>query len=53
MKIAADCNIPLVKECFSTIGEVETAAGREITAETVRSAEVLLVRSVTKVDGDL
>ncbi|MBW8002009.1 MAG: 4-phosphoerythronate dehydrogenase [Planctomycetes bacterium] len=53
MKIAADCNIPLVKECFSTIGEVEAMAGREMTAESVRVAEVLLVRSVTKVDGDL
>ncbi len=53
MKIIADCNIPLVKECFSTIGEIEVVSGREITAEIVKDADVLVVRSVTKVDSGL
>jgi erythronate-4-phosphate dehydrogenase len=53
MKIIADVNIPFVAECFSSIGEVEVLPGREITAEAVREADVLLVRSITKVDSDL
>ena len=31
MKIIADANIPFVAECFSSIGEVITVGGREIT----------------------
>lgn len=53
MKIIADCNIPFVKECFSTLGEVEAVDGRQITAEIVRDANILVVRSVTKVDSGL
>ncbi|MHC4637417.1 MAG: 4-phosphoerythronate dehydrogenase PdxB [Planctomycetota bacterium] len=53
MKIIADMNIPFVSECFSSIGDVSTVAGREMTAEVVRDADILLVRSVTKVDCDL
>jgi erythronate-4-phosphate dehydrogenase len=53
MKIVADMNIPFVKECFSSIGDVGVVVGREITAQTVCDAEILLVRSVTKVDEKL
>ncbi|MBN1392891.1 MAG: 4-phosphoerythronate dehydrogenase [Sedimentisphaerales bacterium] len=53
MKIIADANIPFVKECFSSIGEVEVFPGRGITRDVVGEAECLLVRSVTKVDSDL
>jgi len=53
MKIVADENIPFVQECFSSIGEVEVVPGREMRAETIRGAEVLLVRSITKVGPDL
>jgi erythronate-4-phosphate dehydrogenase len=53
MKIVADANIPFVKECFSSFGEVEVVEGREITADVVRKADILLVRSVTKVDSKL
>ena len=53
MKIIADANIPFVRECFSSIGEVEVVAGREMTPGVVGEAEVLLVRSVTRVDSDL
>jgi erythronate-4-phosphate dehydrogenase len=53
MKIVADCNIPFVAECFGSVGEVTLAAGSEINAELVRDADILLVRSVTKVDEAL
>ncbi len=53
MKIVADENIPFVRECFSSIGEVELLPGREITAERLRDAHVLLVRSVTPVNAEL
>lgn len=53
MKIVADENMPLVKELFSPFGEVLTFAGRELTAEHVWDADVLLVRSVTLVNAGL
>ena len=53
MKIIADTNIPFVKECFSSIGDVEVVGGREITREIVADADVLLVRSITPVFADL
>ena len=53
MKIIADRNIPFVKECFSSIGEVEVVSGRHITPKMIADADSLLVRSVTKVDSDL
>lgn len=53
MKIVADANIPYVAECFSSIGEVEVVIGREITPTVVADADVLIVRSVTRVDAAL
>ena len=53
MRILADENIPLVKELFSPIGEVVTAPGRAIDRAMLRGFDVLLVRSVTKVDEKL
>lgn len=53
MKIVADENIPFVAECFSSIGEVEVVPGREITPSIIAHADILLVRSVTKVDSKL
>lgn len=53
MKIVADQNIPFVKECFSTIGDVTVVSGREIIPDVVRDADILLVRSITKVDEKL
>ena len=40
-------------KCFSSVGEVKVVEGRQITPEAVRDAEVLLVRSVTKVGAEL
>ena len=53
MKIIADANIPFVRECFSSIGDVEAVGGREITRDVVADADVLLVRSITPVFADL
>jgi erythronate-4-phosphate dehydrogenase len=53
MKIVADANIPFVAECFSSVGEVQVVAGREITPWIVADADVLLVRSITPVGFDL
>jgi erythronate-4-phosphate dehydrogenase len=53
MKIIADANIPFVKDCFSSIGEVETLSGREIKPDVIGDAECLLVRSTTRVDSNL
>jgi len=53
MKIVADANIPFVKECFSSIGEVTVVGGREITLDVVADADALLVRSITPVDEKL
>ena len=53
MKIVADTSIPFVAECFSSIGEVETVPGREISPSIVADADVLLVRTVTQVNSDL
>ncbi len=53
MKIVADANIPFVKECFSSIGEVEVLGGRQITPDVLTDADILLVRSITKVDAKL
>jgi len=53
MKIVADANIPFVKECFSSIGEVTVIGGREMTPWSVADADILLVRSITPVGVDL
>jgi len=53
MKIIADENIPFVKECFSSAGEITTIHGRKITPDILKDADALLVRSITKVNKDL
>ena len=53
MKIVADTNIPYVKECFSSIGDVTLVSGRDITSDVAADADILLVRSITKVNEGL
>ncbi|MHC4272012.1 MAG: 4-phosphoerythronate dehydrogenase, partial [Planctomycetota bacterium] len=53
MKIIADENIPFVKECFSSIGQVKVVSGRNMSQSILKEVEVLLVRSITKVDDKL
>ena len=53
MKIIADENIPCVEQAFASLGEVELLPGRGMKPEQVRDADILLVRSVTRVDEGL
>ena len=53
MKIIADENIPCVQQAFASLGEVSLLPGRELQAGQVRDADILLVRSVTRVDAAL
>jgi erythronate-4-phosphate dehydrogenase len=53
MKIVADENIPCVEQAFGTLGDVTLVSGRELHAGQVRDADVLLVRSVTRVGAEL
>lgn len=53
IKIIADRNIPQVDKAFAHIGEVQLVDGRQLSAEQLREAEILLVRSVTPVNRQL
>ena len=56
MLVVSAPNIPFVREAFPAIegvGEVRVVAGRGITPEMVADAELLLVRSVARIDGAL
>lgn len=53
MKIIVDENIPFGRETFGHLGDVVTAHGRKIDATMVRDADLLIVRSITRVDGRL
>ena len=51
-KIIADPNIPLLEK-FEAIGKIVRVPGREWTNDLVRDADILLTRSVTKMNADL
>lgn len=53
MRIIVDENIPLGRETFAVYGEVDGRPGRGLDAAAVRDADVLVVRSVTRVGEDL
>ncbi len=53
MKIIADENIPFLERFFGDMGELHCLPGREIDAEHVKDADILVVRSVTKVNASL
>jgi erythronate-4-phosphate dehydrogenase len=53
MHIVADENIPAVADAFGPLGTVTLVNGRTLTAAQVRDADILLVRSVTRVDAGL
>ncbi len=53
MKIVADENIAFVKEAFSELGEIVTVPGRMINRELLTDANILLVRSITRVNSEL
>lgn len=53
MLIVADENIPLLDSFFADMGEIRRVSGRSMSGEDVRDADILLVRSVTKVNREL
>ncbi|EKT4567444.1 4-phosphoerythronate dehydrogenase PdxB [Pseudomonas putida] len=53
MLIVADENIPLLDAFFQGFGEIRRYPGRSLDAASVKDADILLVRSVTKVDRQL
>ena len=53
MRILADENIPLVESFFSEHGEIRRMPGRRINKAALENIDVLLVRSVTRVDREL
>ncbi|HEX7320553.1 MAG TPA: 4-phosphoerythronate dehydrogenase [bacterium] len=53
MNIVADEQIAFVREVFSRIGKVQTLPAGAITATAVRHADLLIIRSVTKVSDAL
>lgn len=53
MRIVADENIPLLDEFFAGFGEIRRLPGRAIDHAALADAELLLVRSVTRVDRAL
>ncbi|WP_286271897.1 4-phosphoerythronate dehydrogenase [Thalassotalea hakodatensis] len=53
MKIYYDENMPYAAEFFGEFGELTAFNGRELSADTLIDAEVLLVRSITQVNEKL
>ena len=53
MKIVADGKIPQVDHYFSGLGELILKPGRTLTREDVLDADILLTRSVTRIDKKL
>ncbi len=53
LSIVADQQILFAKEAFSNVGDVQLVDGRSIDHQTLQGADVLLVRSVTKVNESL
>ncbi|MCL7945813.1 4-phosphoerythronate dehydrogenase PdxB [Marinobacter sp. ATCH36] len=53
MRIVADENIPLLDSFFGDIGEIQRVSGRTMSAADVQNADILLVRSVTRVNQAL
>jgi len=53
MKIVCDKNMPFAAEAFGTLGEVLLKDGRQIAADDVRDAELLITRSTTRINAGL
>jgi erythronate-4-phosphate dehydrogenase len=51
--ILADENIPFAREAFGTLGEVRLKHGRAIETADLRDVDLLVVRSITRVDAAL
>src|SRR3990167_41607 len=53
MKIIADAHLPYVNEYFGCYGDIQKISGREMRADDVKDADILLVRAVTAVNEKL
>jgi len=53
LTIVVDENIPAAEACFAGLGTVIKRPGRSMTADDVRDADVLVVRSITQVNQQL
>src|SRR3970040_1928021 len=53
IRIVADDKIPLLKGILDSFANVTYLPGKEITAESVRNADALLVRTRTRCDAEL
>jgi erythronate-4-phosphate dehydrogenase len=53
MKIVADSHIPYLSEYFGASGTIVQKEGRDISRDDVKDADILLVRSITRVDEHL
>ena len=53
IKTVCSRNMPYVEDAFRTLGETAIYDGRHIGAAVVREADLLAIRSTTKVDADL
>ena len=53
MKLIVDENIAFAKEAFSGFGELKLLSGRSITNNEVIDSNILIVRSITKVNQEL
>jgi erythronate-4-phosphate dehydrogenase len=51
--ILADENIPFAREAFGTLGEVRLTHGRQIAHADLADVDLLVVRSITRVDASL
>lgn len=53
LKIVVDENIAFADKAFNQIGDVTLISGREITNSVLKNADVLIIRSITKIDEQL
>ncbi len=53
LRIVAGESIPFVQDAFSTLGTLTMLPGRSITAAEIQHTDVLLVRSITKIQESL
>ncbi|MBN2302585.1 MAG: 4-phosphoerythronate dehydrogenase PdxB [Lentisphaerae bacterium] len=53
MKIVCATNMPYAREAFTTLGDVKVIEGRRISADDVRDADILAIRSTTDVNRQL
>lgn len=51
MKILCSSNMPYVEEAFSTLGDTVLKDGRAITAKDMQNADIMAIRSTTKINA--